>query len=502
MKRIIGLLTMLFVMAACANGQVVNNKCSDGSTPAKTVSADGSYYVYICASDVASASDFTLLPNALKQIKVVKNWEPVTNFAALKDYAFNDYDYRWGYDKTKTMGCYDRIANVTPYPGTGTKVGGGDSNSVWFARCQQMFHDLAHKDPQIIGDIMLDWASNPVDPLTVIYNSKINVQTAGYQLPSVLGTFAQFYALWYDEVVYTSAERKLVDAYMTRKLMEQKFPVLGRNHKGPFRKCNINNINSVLNERTGTNNCGNIRNKVAVGEIMLGFRLEDQILLDKGHDDIYVVWAFINNKGININHAARGANTVNYYWDYNQYMTILAEIYKTVDYDFYEHTLPHGAKVHEYIAFSYRLLKDFTLTKKWAQHNVGSRHNPYSRIANLTQEQYEDHPDYGGSYSYKHGDKEFVKTHTPFVKRYMPDLYEQFNTKEIRSFMKSQHMIGSSKGVSAYMLYVGNTKTDTSSSTGKWPNVAKKVIIPMNYSLTPNTSKDWRKNYKNISYNN
>ena len=33
--------------------------------------------------------------------------------------------------------------------------------------------------------------------------------------------------------------------------------------------------------------------KVAVGEIMLGFRLEDQKLLDKGHEDMYVVQAFI-----------------------------------------------------------------------------------------------------------------------------------------------------------------------------------------------------------------
>jgi hypothetical protein len=122
-------------------------------------------------------------------------------------------------------------------------------------------------------------------------------------IPSNIGTFAQSYAFWYDEIEYTPEERQRVDAYMTRKLMEQKFLPIDRDFNGPRIKCDINDINSLLYERTGTNNCGNIRMKVAVGEIMLGFRLENQTLLDKGHDDMYVVHAFINEDGININHA-------------------------------------------------------------------------------------------------------------------------------------------------------------------------------------------------------
>ena len=97
-------------------------------------------------------------------------------------------------------------------------------------------------------------------------------------------------------------------------------------------------LKSIYSKNTGTNNCGNIRMKVAVGEIMLGFRLEDQELLDKGHKDIYVVQAFINKDGININHASRGANTVNYSWEYTGYSSILAEVYRPAGYDYFEHT--------------------------------------------------------------------------------------------------------------------------------------------------------------------
>jgi len=277
-------------------------------------------------------------------------------------------------------------------------------------------------------------------------------KTAGYHLPSTIGTFAQSYALWYDEIAYTPDERKRVDSYMTKKLMEQKFAPIGGNYQGPFIKCNINDINSVINERTGQNNCGNIRMKVAVGEIMLGFRLENQTLLDKGHDDMYVVNAFINEDGININHASRGGNTVNYSWEYTYYSSLLAELYDSVGYDYLEHTLPRGAKVHEYLSFNYRLLKDFKLTAPWAKYDIGSSWLPYSQIKNLTQEEYEN-TDYGkDAYSWEDGDNEFVKAHTKFVKRYMPELY----TFAVKNYMGSNFNESPNFGVHPYMLHLGN----------------------------------------------
>ena len=213
------------------------------------------------------------------------------------------------------------------------------------------------KNPQIIGDILLSWASAKKDPMIVKRASGYNV--AGYDIPSTIGTFAQFYAVWYKEINYTEKERQLVNKYLVQKLFDQKFKVL---NKGA-RKCNIKKLKSIYSKNTGTNNCGNIRMKVAVGEIMLGFRLEDQELLDKGHKDIYVVQAFINKDGININHASRGANTVNYSWEYTGYSSILAEVYRPAGYDYFEHTFPRGAKVKDYVKFNYKLLKNLIALK-------------------------------------------------------------------------------------------------------------------------------------------
>jgi hypothetical protein len=203
--------------------------------------------------------------------------------------------------------------------------------------------------------------------------------------------------------------------------------------------------------------------KVAVGEIMLGFRLENQTLLDKGHDDMYVVHAFINEDGININHASRGGNTVNYSWEYTYYSSLLAEIYDSVGYDYLEHTLPRGAKVHEYLSFNYSLLKDFKLTAQWAKYDIGSSWLPYSQIKNLSQEAYQKTDNGTNVYRWEDGDKEFVKAHTKFVKRYMPGLY----TFDVKNYMGSNFNDSPNFGVHPYMLHIGNNLIEENLNTSK-----------------------------------
>ncbi|MDB9753738.1 hypothetical protein OAB29_06270 [Oceanospirillaceae bacterium] len=397
-------------------------------------------YSYSSSSSSAK-SNKTLHPNRLKQIKVIKDWEPVADLKLVKEYVKLVPIPKWTNGR---WNCIDRIKNVNPYPDQ-------DTHQTWFS-CQSYVHAVSSNNPQILADILLTWASASKDPMIVVPFADPRHTTAGYDLPSTIGTFAQSYAFWYDEITYTPDERNRVDYYMTKKLMEQKFAPIGRNYKGPFIKCNINDINSVLNERTGTNNCGNIRIKVAVGEIMLGFRLENQALLDKGHDDIYVVLAFINEDGVNINHASRGGNTLNYSWEYTYYSSLLAELYTTVGYDYLEHTLPHGAKVHEHLSFNYRLLKDFKLTAPWAKHNVGSSWLPYSQIKNLSQAEYQKTENGQSAYRWKDGDKEFVKAHTKFVKRYMPQLY----TFAVQNYMGSNFNESPNFGIHPYMLHLGN----------------------------------------------
>ena len=388
-----------------------------------------------------------LLPNTLLEIKVIKNWEPVKNFKKFKEYSKLTPMKGFLERKNKEWNCFDRIKNVDPYP--------KDDNSHWaWFTCQNYLHVVGTLNPQLIGDILLFWASAKKDPMIAKKTTKaIGYNVSGYDIPSTIGTFAQFYAVWYKEINYTDQERELVNTYLVQKLFDQKFPVL--NHGS--RKCNIKKLKSIYSKNTGTNNCGNIRMKVAVGEIMLGFRLEDQTLLDKGHKDMYVVQAFINKDGININLASRGASTVNYSWEYTGYSSILAEVYRPVGYDYFEHTLPRGAKVKNYLKFNYRLLKDFKLTAEWAKYDVGSKSNPYKKISKITQAEYIQTENAKDAYRYEDGDKEFIKTHPRFTKKYMPELYSNVSEEEIKNYHRSKEgLISANKGVSSYALYYGN----------------------------------------------
>ena len=391
-----------------------------------------------------------LLPNTLLEIKVIKNWEPIKNFQKFKEYSQKrpmPENKRFIERNDKEWKCFDRIKNVDPYP--------KDDNSHWaWFTCQNYLHVVGTLNPQLIGDILLFWASAKKDPMIAKKTTKaIGYNVSGYDIPSTIGTFAQFYAVWYKEINYTDQERELVNTYLVQKLFDQKFPVL--NHGS--RKCNIKKLKSIYSKNTGTNNCGNIRMKVAVGEIMLGFRLEDQELLNKGHKDIYVVQAFINKDGININLASRGASTVNYSWEYTGYSSILAEVYRPVGYDYFEHTLPRGAKVKNYLKFNYRLLKDFKLTAEWAKYDVGSKSNPYKKISKITQAEYIQTENAKDAYRYEDGDKEFIKTHPRFTKKYMPELYSNVSEEEIKNYHRSKEgLISANKGVSSYALYYGN----------------------------------------------
>jgi predicted membrane protein len=482
MKKYI-MIAVALVLTACATTSphaLSVSLCPNGDEPTKTVSADGSYYVWVCAGSGSSSNG--LLPDTLKQIKVVKDWEPITNHLALKNYvsktSVNQHKIQWN----AKYNCIDRITYAKQISNKWFH-----KNSMIWAHCAAYVHMAGTKNPQVVGDILLAWASADKDP--IVWRIVVgDFSSAGYQLPSTIGTFSQFYALWYNEIAYTPEERKRVDDYMTMKLMKQQFPVLKSDDKGRYRKCNINDINNPIRERTDSNNCGNTRMKVAVGEIMLGFRLENQTLLDKGHDDMYVVNAFINKDGININHAAKGANTVNYSWEYTYYYSILAEIYRSVGYDFFEHTLPRGAKVHEYIAFNYRLLKDFTLTSQWAGAKPGMNGRSYNKIKNLSQAEFQK-SDYGHNViDWNNRDKLFVKAHKRFVSIYMPHLNTDVTYFDMTH---NSHTMSANIGVDAYMIYHSNTS----------PVEKVLPLKVMDYSLTPKAGDGWRKHYKNVSSN-
>ena len=70
--------------------QGLASSCPDGSEPTKSISADGTYYVFNCPESVSTTEasiprSSKLLPDKLKEIKVVKDWEPIADWESVKE---------------------------------------------------------------------------------------------------------------------------------------------------------------------------------------------------------------------------------------------------------------------------------------------------------------------------------------------------------------------------------------------------------------------------------
>jgi len=383
----------------------------------------------------------SLEPNHLKQIKIVDNWSPVINFDAFKKISKEiSYDkanyYAMEFDLEQ---CITRIKTVTPFPKN------DKTHEGWF-KCQAYINSITKDNINPLKEILLSWATNPKDVMTPKMLRSNDYNVSGYDIPSTLGTFGQLYAVWYNDFNYTASERKLVDAYLLRKLTEQTFPVID----GGSKSCSIYDPLQAMRKNVDTNTCGNIRTKVALAEIMLGFRFENQALLDKGHDDIYIVLSQVNKDGVWVNQAARGANNFNYYIEYLNHLSILTEIYYAQGYDFLEFTLPHGAKVHQIYSHGYKLLKDHTYLGKWARVNKGALSNPYRKVKNMDREDWIKTCYADCGYNNPNDDAEWIASHTRYVSIYQPELTIKLG------YVKGQLTSSSNISVSPDRLYWGN----------------------------------------------
>ena len=210
-------------------------------------------------------------------------------------------------------------------------------------------------------------------------------------------------------------------------------------------------LESHMRQQVFFDNCGSVRYKVSGGEIMLGFRLVNQELLDKGHEDLYVNLAQFTGDGIGMTHAVKGANTLNYTMEYLRYMSIYAELYKSVDYDFLEHTLPHGARVHEAITKGYEALYDVDgVLGKYAKANT--QFPKYDTISGMTHKEYLTTDFAENVYDWENGDKQFIRSHTQYVKSYTT-LEIPF---DIDMYRKGRNDLSNHMGVSGILLHFAN----------------------------------------------
>ena len=210
------------------------------------------------------------------------------------------------------------------------------------------------KGIKVFERILLLWAKNkPIDyPDKNIKNSHADI---AYAATMLVGDFASFYAVYYDDFNFNKEQRQAVDDYLSDWLINYDLePTRDR------KICNLEAPETFEIEGHDAfgiyaDYCGSNRWRLGLGAVYLGLRTGNQRLFTAGNRHIEINLATIDKDGIFPMWARKGALALSYQRQLPEVLTLLALAYESIGYDFYEHQLPHGKKIHEV----YEALFDF-----------------------------------------------------------------------------------------------------------------------------------------------
>jgi gas vesicle protein len=199
--------------------------------------------------------------------------------------------------------------------------------------------------------ILLSWAKN--EP--VAYPTSNNLKTwehgaLAYASTMLVGDFASFYAVYYDDFDFTQDQRQAVESYLSDWLINHDI-----DPPRMYQRCDLEDLTKfefIGNNFIDINYCGSNRWRLALGAVYLGLKTGNQKLFTAGNRHLEIALAVIDKDGIYAPWARKGALALSYQRQLPEVLTLLAVAYESIGYDFYEHQLPHGKKIHEvYDAF-------------------------------------------------------------------------------------------------------------------------------------------------------
>ena len=357
------------------------SSCPDGSEPVKSVSDDETYFVFSCGggSNEQSSSSNTDSSNTksnsnqayqsfpvhefakspLRDLKVPENWKLFKDPSELD--LFHER-FKGPVHEKHPIGVW----NMQPYVDDCERgISEFDQNfrlnedklNSSFIRCATVFTHRHFRDRaegiKTFERILLSWAKTKPVIYAANSNTEMIVSNQAYAASMLMGDFASFYAVYYDDFDFTQEQRQSVEGYLSDWLINHDLTLPGV----PI--CNLKDIKQFevggTNTTRAANNCGSNRWRMGIGAVYLGLRTGNQELFTAGNRHIEINLATIDKDGINAVWAGKGAYALSYLRQLPEVLTLLAVAYESIGYDFYEHQLPHGKKIHEV----YEALFDF-----------------------------------------------------------------------------------------------------------------------------------------------
>ncbi|MDC0470491.1 alginate lyase family protein [Candidatus Pseudothioglobus singularis] len=349
------------------------SSCPDGSEPVRSISEDGTYFVFNCSTtdlikkqggdgyDSFPVHEFAKSP--LRDLEVQENWQLFKDpdeldlFHSRFKYAIDEKGpLRWWKMSSYVDDC-ERATAEFDIEAFKLIEETGD-RATFFIRCKTFFTHKHFRDQdegiKVFERILLLWAKNkPIDyPDKNIKNSHSDI---AYAATMTVGDFASFYAIYYDDFNFNKEQRQAVDDYLSDWLINYDLePTRDR------KICNLEAPETFEIEGHDAfgiyaDYCGSNRWRMGLGAVYLGLRTGNQRLFTAGNRHIEINLAAIDKDGIFPQWSRKGALALSYQRQLPEVLTLLALAYESIGYDFYEHQLPHGKKIHEV----YEALFDF-----------------------------------------------------------------------------------------------------------------------------------------------
>ncbi|MDC0492403.1 alginate lyase family protein [Candidatus Pseudothioglobus singularis] len=347
--------------------------CPDGSEPTKIISADGTYFEYKCNTnktaekqggdgyDSFPVHEFAKSP--LRDLEVQENWQLFKDpdeldlFHSRFKYAIDEKGpLRWWKMSSYVDDCERATAEFDIEAFKSIEETG--DRAAFFIRCKTFFTHKHFRDQdegiKVFERILLSWAINkPIKyPDTNLKTSTFS--DTAYAATMTVGDFASFYAVYYDDFNFNKEQRQAVDNYLSDLLINYDLEP----NRG-WKRCVLEEPErfEIPGDAFGiyADYCGSNRWRMGLGAVYLGLRTGNQRLFKAGNRHIEINLAAIDKDGIFPQWSRKGALALSYQRQLPEVLTLLALAYESIGYDFYEHRLPHGKKIHEV----YEALFDF-----------------------------------------------------------------------------------------------------------------------------------------------
>ena len=325
---------------------------------------------------------------------------------------------------------------------------------IMYAKFRQFFGNTLKKIPDRNTDLLKNYL--------LYYSStdsfKLQQGDNHYSYWKTLSMLAQMYSVEKDHLGLSDQEVKVINEWFISRASVELMDIKNLAKRGRCKIPEEYDKEEIL--RTATDDCGTVSNAHTVTRLLIGLITNNQELFDKGIIDLKYLMTFIDKDGVYVPYAYRGGLAISYSKEFLFYFSVFAEIFHTLDINFYEITIPSGIKIKDAFDFHYTIWDDVVPEAiiKYAKLNFGNKTHDWTELLKPKKERKTD-----GLGIYFPGWKEaMIRQSIRYVQTYRKDIYENFGDAQYRKTLgyREQTPFGANHALNLHAIIRANERYD------------------------------------------